>query len=149
MSETNTPKTSVCGHLVKLHKKKFRLALGPIVSEVMQNKFFLLLASVPTRTMRRFFWSWYIFSTDLGSTCPYSRNKEEDTRVLQRLDSSHGKCSYPRPEECFYRQQCYLSASMQLFLPTLLLGLFFYFKSFLFQQKTKIGLIFWEVFFAI
>ena len=44
---------------------------------------------------------------------------EKNTRVLQRLDSSHGKCSYPGPEECFYRQWCHLSASMQLFQPTL------------------------------
>ena len=45
--------------------------------------------------------------------------KKDDTRVLHRLDSSHGKCSYPGPEECFW---CYLSASMQLFLPTLYLA---------------------------
>ena len=47
--------------------------------------------------------------------------KKSDTRVLQRLDSSHGKCSSPGPEECFYRQWCYLSASMRLFLPTLVI----------------------------
>ena len=39
--------------------------------------------------------------------------------VLQGLDSTHGKCYYWGPEECFSRQWCYLSASMRLLLPTL------------------------------
>ena len=55
----------------------------------------------------------------LGITLHTVETKKNDTRVLQRLDSSHGKCSYPGPEECFYRQWCYLSASMPLFLQTL------------------------------
>ena len=65
MSKINTPKNSVCAHLVKLYKSLLRLAPGPIVSE----KQFCFPASGPT--------SWYTFSTDLGFSCPYSGNKEE------------------------------------------------------------------------
>ena len=40
MSATNNKlTTSVCAHLVKLYKILVRLALGPIVSEIMKNKF--------------------------------------------------------------------------------------------------------------
>ena len=45
--------------------------------------------------------------------------KKNDTWVLQRLDSCHGKWPYPGPEEFFYRQLCYLFVFMQLFRPTL------------------------------
>ena len=54
-----------------------------------------------------------------GSTCPESSNKEDATRVLQGLESTHGKCYYWGPEECCSGQWCYLSASMRLLLPTL------------------------------
>ena len=119
MSGTNTPKTYVSVHLVKLYKILLRLALGPIVSEIMKNKLFFPLDYGPTRTLRRFSWAGIHFPQILDQLVHTVETKKNDTRVLQRLDSSHGKCSYPGPEECFYRQWCYLSASMRLFLPTL------------------------------
>ena len=38
MSEANTPKTSVCAHLVKPYKIWLRFALGPLVSEILKNE---------------------------------------------------------------------------------------------------------------
>ena len=121
MSWTNTPKTSVCAHLVKLYKILLCFALGPIVSEKMKNKLFSP-ASGPTRTLRTTFGAGWNFPQILDQLFHTVENKMSDTRVLQRLDSSHGKCSYPGPEECISGQWCYLSASMQLLLPTLSWG---------------------------
>ena len=120
MSWTNTPKTSVSAHLAKLYKMLLCFALGPIVSEKMKNKLFSP-ASGPTRTLRTTFGAGWNFPPIFDQLVHTVENKMSDTRVLQRLDSSHGKCSSPGPEECFYRQWCYLSAYMRLFLPTLVI----------------------------
>ena len=61
MSGTNTPKTSVCAHLVRLYKILLRFVLRPIASEIMWNIFFFPLASGQTITLRRFFELVYIF----------------------------------------------------------------------------------------
>ena len=116
MFGTSTPKTSVCAHLVKLYKHLLRLALE--VSEIMKNKLFSP-SFWTNQNLKNICLSGYTFSHILDQHVHTVETKNNDTRVLQRLDSSHGKCSYPGPEECFYRQCCYLSASMWLFLPTL------------------------------
>ena len=43
MSGTNTPKTSVCAHLVKLYTILLCFALGPIFSDIKKNNFPQLL----------------------------------------------------------------------------------------------------------
>ena len=43
MSEANTPKTSVCAHLIKLSKMLLRFSLGVLVSEILKNNFFFQL----------------------------------------------------------------------------------------------------------
>ena len=84
-----------------------------------EEQTFFSLASGPTRTLRRIFWAGLHFPQIHDQLARTVETKKNDTRVLQRLDSSHRKCSYPGPEKCFYRQWCYLSAAMRLFLPTL------------------------------
>ena len=77
MSGTNTPKTALCFHLVKLYKILLCFVLGHIVSEIRKN-FFLLSPSFWTnKNIEQIFLSCYTFFIDLGSTCPYSGSKEE------------------------------------------------------------------------
>ena len=117
MLGTNTPTTSVFAHLVKPHKICSRTHS---FRDEMKNKFLFPLACGPTRTLIRSFKAGIHFPQILDQLVHTVETKKNDTRVLQRLDSSHGKCSYPEAEDCFYRQWCYLSASMRLFLPTLI-----------------------------
>ena len=49
MSKANTPKTSVCAHLVRLYKILLRFALGPLVSDIEERKKKLQLAAGLTR----------------------------------------------------------------------------------------------------
>ena len=56
--------------------------------------------------------------SDKNNTFVNSLKVENNTRVLPGLDSPHGKCSYQQAKIPFYRQWCYLSASVQLLLPT-------------------------------
>ena len=68
------------------------------------NKHFIFsLCSGPTRTLRRF-WAGIYCPQILEQLVHTVETKKNDNRVLQRLDSSHDKCSYPGPEECFWRQ---------------------------------------------
>ena len=55
-------------------------------------------ASGPTRTLRIFFWAGIHFPLIFDQLVHKVETKKNDTRVLKRLDSSHGKCSYPGPE---------------------------------------------------
>ena len=45
MSEANTPKTSLCAPLIKLYKMLLHFALGPLISDILKNNFYLQLAS--------------------------------------------------------------------------------------------------------
>ena len=66
------------------------------------------------------FWTNYKFPQLLDQLVQRIATKKNATRVLQGLYSTHGKCYYCGPEECFSEQWCYLSASMRLLLPTFL-----------------------------
>ena len=108
MSETNTQTTLVCAPLIKFYKILLRFALRPLVSEILKNTGFFSAC----------FWTTY-FPWLLDQLVQRVATKKNGTRVLQGLDSTHGKCYYWGPEECFSEQCCYLSASMRLLLPTL------------------------------
>ena len=108
LSETNTPKTLVCAPLLKFYKILLYFALGHLVSEILKNLVFFTAC----------FWTNY-FPWLLDQLVQGVATKKNATRVLQGLYSTHGKCYYWGPEECFSWQWCYLSASMRLLLTPL------------------------------